>query len=206
MPVHIITTMYDSNDNNTNTPNTKTRPHSYSSHSHSHPDPHPHPQTPHHLNPQPQRPLSTTSLSTTPVVVLAGKKHPSTPPPPPLPLRSSRRPNSAIAHGIRLFDNSPSSSTPLASSTPIPLTTSLTHGATDNPQPSGNTQTSFHQQHHNQRQQGHGGRISQKKSQILDDIDREASNVCEFMEGTFQQSNLCSETNRAAKKIYFLPF
>ncbi|KAF9540642.1 Dual specificity protein phosphatase cdc14a [Mortierella hygrophila] len=119
------------------------------------------------------------ALSTTPDVVLAGKKHPSTPPPPPLPLRSSRRPNSAIPHGIRLFDNSPSSS---ASSTPMPHTTGLTHGAPSNPQPSGNIQTSFRQQHHNQGQQGHGGRISNKKSQVLDDIDREASNVCEFME------------------------
>ncbi|KAH7053587.1 dual specificity protein phosphatase [Linnemannia elongata] len=180
MPAHITTTMHDSNDsNNANTNNARTRPHSYSSHSHSHL--HPLSQTPRHLHPQPQRPLSTSSLSTTPVVVLAGKKHPSTPPPPPLPLRSSRRPNSVIAHGIRLFDNSPSPSTSLASSIPMPHTTGLTHGATNNPQPSGNTQTSFHQ-HHNQKQQGHSDRISRKKSQVLDDIDREASNVCEFIE------------------------
>lgn len=199
MPAHITTTMHDSNDsNNANPNNTRTRPHSYSSHSHSHL--HPLSQTPHHLHSQPQRPLSTSSLSTTPVVVLAGKKHPSTPPPPPLPLRSSRRPNSVIAHGIRLFDNSPSPSTSLASSIPMPHTTGLTHGATNNPQPSGNTQTSFHQQHRNQKQQGHSDRISRKKSQVLDDIDREASNVCEFIEGTFQQSNQCSETNRAAQK------
>ncbi|KAG0062910.1 Dual specificity protein phosphatase cdc14a, partial [Linnemannia elongata] len=64
----------------------------------------------------------------------------------------------------------------------MPHTTGLTRGATNNPQPSGNTQTSFHQQHHNQKQQGHSDRISRKKSQVLDDIDREASNVCEFIE------------------------
>ncbi|KAF8943146.1 Dual specificity protein phosphatase cdc14a [Haplosporangium gracile] len=32
------------------------------------------------------------------------------------------------------------------------------------------------------RQRGHGGGIPHKKNQVLDDIDREASNVCEFME------------------------
>jgi hypothetical protein len=116
------------------------------------------------------------------VEVLAGKKHPSTPPPPPLPLRSSRRPNSAIAHGIRLFDNSPSSS---GSTTPMSHSPGSTHNATySHQQQSGvKTHTSSHQ--HRQRQQGQGSGIPHKKSQVLDDIDREASNVCEFMEGTF---------------------
>ncbi|KAG0291367.1 Dual specificity protein phosphatase cdc14a [Linnemannia gamsii] len=170
--------MHDTTNNN----NCNTRPHSYSQAPSSHSYSQPQPQSllpPHQLHPQPHRPLSSSSFSTTPVEVLAGKKHPSTPPPPPLPLRSSRRPNSAIAHGIRLFDNSPSSE---GSITPNSHSPGLTHNAANHCQQQSSVQTnaSFHQ--HHQRQQGHDSGIPHKKSQVLDDIDREASNVCELME------------------------
>ncbi|KAF9101511.1 cell division control protein 14 [Mortierella sp. AM989] len=122
----------------------------------------------------------------------AGKKHPSTPPPPPIPPRSQRRP---------VKSSSTASLSSSRSSSPSIITEDVTSGqriklsehvASEETTEYPNNLLPWFQQlpHPPQRQQQHmqphyqHAHISQipQKSHILDDIDREASNVCEFIE------------------------
>ncbi|KAF8958745.1 Dual specificity protein phosphatase cdc14a [Entomortierella lignicola] len=132
--------------------------------------------------------------------IYAGKKHPSTPPPPPIPPRSQRRPVSRTPSSLSPSSSSRSS----AISSPTPSSSTVTDTSTPPRQriklcdhvaglehsneilkasapfeiynePSNNNKSlPWFQQVPQQP-------IQQKKPRVLDDIDREAPNVCEFI-------------------------
>ncbi|KAF9997368.1 Dual specificity protein phosphatase cdc14a [Entomortierella chlamydospora] len=146
-------------------------------------------------------PTISTPLPPSNINTHAGKKHISTPPPPPIPPRSHRRPTKAASTTVSSSSSSPSSTdleqrvkllghvpgsgseqsrdaaAEIArrrssqnmterSDTPLPCFQQLPL-----PPP---------QQQQLQRQQNHFSQAP-RKPQVLDDIDREASNVCEFI-------------------------
>ncbi|KAF9345637.1 Dual specificity protein phosphatase cdc14a [Mortierella sp. AD094] len=131
----------------------------------------------------------------------AGKKHPSTPPPPPIPPRSQRRPIKAastavsssssstdLGQRIKLFGHvSGSGSEESREATAAETARRSSQNMTERSDtslpwfqqlPQQRQQQQQHQSHYQQ------NRFSQtpRKSRVLDDIDREAPNVCEFIE------------------------
>ncbi|KAG0253812.1 Dual specificity protein phosphatase cdc14a [Mortierella polycephala] len=118
-------------------------------------------------------------------LLLAGRKHPSTPPPPPIPTRSPRRPKStALSNGVNLFKGTTSESKNIKDKEG-----GACEDAKDPKEVGGRSlhRVSSHQSNvdehvhvHVNEQVNRGCR--QKAHQVVDDIDREASNVCEFIE------------------------
>lgn len=144
------------------------------------------------LPPLQHRPLSsqahaTPSHSTSSSSCLAGKKHASTPPPP-IPARSPRRPvisssstsPAAAAHGIKLFKSNDFDEKNVGHEGAAAFDTgerSLNGGDVG--------QSPLSQQHQPSCQEQQQPRQAQhrRRRSVLDDIDYEASNVCEFIKG-----------------------
>ncbi|CAO3572363.1 unnamed protein product [Mortierella alpina] len=138
----------------------------------------------------PSGPSPTPATPATPENCVAGKKHTSTPPPPPIPARSSRRPVSAVlTSGRKLFkcpgDDQPSteSSGKDRSPTRESLGRNMAGLQEDRLRPCATGETS-------QTREGNGQPRPQRKQRksrasaatVVEDIDREASNVCEIIE------------------------
>ncbi|KFH73473.1 hypothetical protein MVEG_00689 [Podila verticillata NRRL 6337] len=145
------------------------------------------------------RPLSSQSHaipshSTTSSPCLAGKKHTSTPPPP-IPARSPRRPifssgisPAAAAHGIKLFKSNDfdlnSNGGHECASAFDTGELSLNSGNSTQFPMSRQPSLQAHQAHQEQQQQPVQRQAAQqhrRRRSVLDDIDYEASNVCEFL-------------------------
>lgn len=120
---------------------------------------------------------------------VAGKKHTSTPPPPPIPARSSRRPVSAVlTSGRKLLKSTGADQSSIEISEKNLFTTPEStgrnvaepHGSLLRPSATGETQA---------RDRGDKPRPQRRQRRrratttIVEDIDREASNVCEIIEG-----------------------
>lgn len=133
---------------------------------------------------------ATPSHSTTSSPCLAGKKHTSTPPPP-IPARSPRRPifssssgtsPAAAAHGIKLFKSNDFDGKSVDHECAAAFDSgerSLNGGNV------GQSPLSHQHQPECQEQQQQPPRQVQhrRRCSVLDDIDYEASNVCEFIKG-----------------------
>ncbi|KAF9982000.1 cell division control protein 14 [Mortierella antarctica] len=131
---------------------------------------------------------------------VAGKKHTSTPPPPPIPARSSRRPVSAVlTSGRKLFKSTGDDQETSERSEKDLLTTLDStrrdvvelHGDRLRPLATGEAQTrDGNDKPRPQRSQ----RKSRTAAAVVEDIDREASNVCEIIEAQRQNKVLCLYT------------
>ncbi|KAG0030050.1 Dual specificity protein phosphatase cdc14a [Podila clonocystis] len=134
--------------------------------------------------PQAHATLSHSTSSTSPPC-LAGKKHASTPPPPPIPARSPRRPifssssgttPAAAAHGIKLFKSNDFDGKSVDHECAAFDTGERSLNGGNVGQSPLSDQHQLCQEQQQPRQAQHRRRRS-----LLDDIDYEASNVCEFI-------------------------